>query len=195
MDNLQCVVISPQFCVSNQVKLSVVKKPIAVTDGNFVVTDDKGNIKLKVEEKLLSIHGRHILLDFDENNPPIVTIKKKILSAHKRWQVFKGDSADLLFSAKKSSIIQFRTELDVFSASNHEESCWDFKVIGSWFERSCVIYNKDSAPIAHMHKKHTIGSTLLGKDTFDVNVYPNVDYAFIVALVVILYEINQDKDD
>lgn len=44
-----------------------------------------------------------------------------------------------------------------------------------------------------MHKKHTAGSILLGKDTFGVTVYPNVDYAFITALVVILEEINEDR--
>lgn len=46
-----------------------------------------------------------------------------------------------------------------------------------------------------IHKKHTFGSVVLGKDNFHVTVYPQVDYAFIAALVVILYEINKDKDD
>lgn len=31
-----------------------------------------------------------------------------------------------------------------------------------------------------------------GKDTVGITVYPNVDYALIVALVVILEEINED---
>lgn len=46
-----------------------------------------------------------------------------------------------------------------------------------------------------MHTKHTVESIVLGKETFGVTVYPNVDYAFVVALVVILNEINEDKDD
>jgi hypothetical protein len=37
-----------------------------------------------------------------------------------------------------------------------------------------------------MHKKTTAQSVLIGKDHFNVTVYPNVDYAFVVALVVIL---------
>lgn len=41
-----------------------------------------------------------------------------------------------------------------------------------------------------MHKKTSIQSVLLGKDKFMVTVYPNIDYAFIVALIVILDEIN-----
>ena len=44
-----------------------------------------------------------------------------------------------------------------------------------------------------MHKKHSAQSILLGKDTFGATVYPHVDYAFIVALVVILYAINEDR--
>lgn len=45
-----------------------------------------------------------------------------------------------------------------------------------------------------MHKKHTVQSVLLGKDKFTVTVYPNMDYAFIVALIVILDEINKGQD-
>lgn len=46
-----------------------------------------------------------------------------------------------------------------------------------------------------MHKKHTVQSVLIGKDNFAVTVYPNVDYAFIVALIVILDEINEDANE
>ena len=44
-----------------------------------------------------------------------------------------------------------------------------------------------------MHRKHTLASTILATDSFGVTVYPNVDYAFIAALVVILDEINADR--
>lgn len=42
----------------------------------------------------------------------------------------------------------------------------------------------------HMHKEHSLQSTFIGKDKFKVTVNPNIDYAFIVAFIVILYEIN-----
>jgi len=45
-----------------------------------------------------------------------------------------------------------------------------------------------------MHKKHTIMSILIDEDHFAITVYPNVDYAFIVALITILNEINKDDD-
>lgn len=44
-----------------------------------------------------------------------------------------------------------------------------------------------------MHKKHTVSSVLFGKDNFMVTVYPGIDYAFIVALIVILDEINAES--
>lgn len=67
----------------------------------------------------------------------------QVFSMHKRWEVFRGDSSnasDLLFTVKKSSIIQLKTELDVFLASNTAEHACDFKIKGSYFERSCAFY-------------------------------------------------------
>lgn len=46
--------------------------------------------------------------------------------------------------------------------------------------------------IKQMHKKHTVQSVFLGKDNFSVTVYPNVDYAFIASLVVILDDVNRE---
>ena len=71
-----------------------------------------------------------------------MAISLQILSAHRRWQVYRGessDSKDLLFSVKKSSLIQFKTELDVFLAANTSEQACDFKIKGSYFERSCTV--------------------------------------------------------
>jgi len=44
--------------------------------------------------------------------------------------------------------------------------------------------------VLQMHKKHT---ALFGKDHFMVTVYPNIDYAFIVALIVILVLIGENR--
>lgn len=45
-----------------------------------------------------------------------------------------------------------------------------------------------------MHKKETAESYFLGKDMFMVTVYPYIDYAFVVALIVILDAINSGND-
>lgn len=44
-----------------------------------------------------------------------------------------------------------------------------------------------------MHRNHNVKTFLLGADNYAVTAYPNVDYAFIVALVVLLDEVNADR--
>uniref|UniRef100_A0A0A9G078 Protein LURP-one-related 15 n=1 Tax=Arundo donax TaxID=35708 RepID=A0A0A9G078_ARUDO len=124
---------------------------------------------------------------------------EKVFSMHNRWEVYRGDStnaSNLLFSVKKTSIIQLKTEMDVFLAGNTEEQVCDFKIKGSYFERLCAFYLGNSdVMIAQMNRKFTVSNILLGKDTFGVTVFPHVDYVFIAALVVILDEIHRDRSD
>ncbi|XP_062166868.1 protein LURP-one-related 15-like [Alnus glutinosa] len=187
-------IIGPQYCAPYPVDLAIVRKVLTISDGNFVVTDVNGTVVFKVKGKILTIRDRRVLLDGAGN--PIVTLRQKIMSAHDRWQVFRGESvkeSDLIFTVKRSSILQLKAKLHVFLANNTKEDVCDFKVEGSWLERSCVIYaGESSSIIAQMHKKLTVKSVLIGKDNFSVTIYPSVDYAFIVALVVILDGINHD---
>ncbi|KAK0583898.1 hypothetical protein LWI29_004737 [Acer saccharum] len=187
-------IVGPQYCAPYPVDLAIVRKVMTITDGNFVVQDINGNVLFKVKGALMSIHDRHVLLD--AAGKPLVTLRQKIMSAHDRWQVFRGestDSKDLIFTAKRSSMFQLKTKLDVFLANNTKEEVCDFKVKGSWFERSCVVYAGESdTVVAQMHKKHTVQSILIGKDKFMVTVFPNIDYAFIIALIVILDAINKE---
>ncbi|KAK9920298.1 hypothetical protein M0R45_028856 [Rubus argutus] len=193
--NPAVAIISPQFCTPYPFDLGIVRKVLTITDGNFVVTDVNGNTVFKVRGAHLSLRDRRVLLD--AAGYPIVTLRKKLRSAHERWQVFRGDSTELsnlVFSVKQSSMVQMKTKLDVFLANNTREYAPDFKVKGSWLERSCVVYAGNSSTIiAQMHKKHTVSSVLFGKDNFMVTVYPGIDYAFIVALIVILDEINAES--
>ena len=67
----------------------------------------------------------------------------QVLSLHRRWEVYRGDSTDskdILFTVKKSHILQLKTELEVFLPSNTSERHYDFKLKGSWFEKACTIY-------------------------------------------------------
>ncbi|XP_015583625.2 protein LURP-one-related 15 [Ricinus communis] len=189
------VVIGPQFLAQYPVDLKVATKLMSFGESNFGVTDMNGTLIFRVKSKLLSIRDRRHLLDIAGN--VIATFQQKIMTAHRRWKVFRGESTndqDLLFSVKKSSIIQFKTELDVCLAANTAEDVPDFKVRGSWLERSCTIYlGQTNTIIAQMHRKHTLQTVVFDADNFGVTVYPNVDYAFVVALVVILDEINEDR--
>ncbi|KAH7286667.1 hypothetical protein KP509_32G017100 [Ceratopteris richardii] len=65
---------------------------------------------------------------------------------HERWEVCKGDDFDddkLLFSVKKSSVIDFKTHLLVFLKENESEECPDFEVKGNFFDREVQIFHGD----------------------------------------------------
>ncbi|CAN6197337.1 unnamed protein product [Urochloa humidicola] len=188
-------VVSPEFCAPYVVPLTVTEKALSLSDGDFTVTDANGAVVLRVKGAIFSIHRRRVILDAAAQ--PILSMQKKVFSMHHRWEVFRGDSSnasDLLFTVKKSSIIQLKTELDVFLASNTAEQVCDFKIKGSYFERSCTFYlGNSNTLIAQMNRQYTVSNVLRGKDTFGVTVFPHVDYVFIAALVVILDEINRER--
>ncbi|EPS73959.1 hypothetical protein M569_00797 [Genlisea aurea] len=187
-------VISPQFCMGYPIDLVILRQLLSLSDGNFIANDVNGNNLFRTRRRILSFKDRHVLLDAAGN--PLVTFQKKMLSAHGRWKVFRGESTeekDLIFSVKKSSLFQIKTKLHVFMAPNTSEEFPDFRIEGSWFDRSCIIYDSNNVVVAQMHKRHTAQSILLGRDTFGVTVYSNVDYAFVVALIVILQEIHEEE--
>jgi hypothetical protein len=65
---------------------------------------------------------------------------------HDRCEAFRGESKeenDLLFTAKKSKLFQFKTELDVFLGNNKGEVP-DFKVKEGYSKSSCSILLGDS---------------------------------------------------
>ncbi|XP_077239181.1 protein LURP-one-related 10-like [Tasmannia lanceolata] len=187
-------IVGPQFCAPNPLNLYITEKTWNTTGGDYTVTDTNGNMVFKFKGKMFSLRNNRVLLDAARN--PLVTMQRKIGSTHGRWKAYRGDSTDdkdLLFSAKLSSHFQLKRVLDVFLAANTREDICDFKIKESYFERSCTIYKANSTVIvAQMSRKYTWKNILHRKETFEVTIYPNVDYAFIVALIVILVEISRD---
>uniref|UniRef100_R7WDB3 Protein LURP-one-related 15 n=1 Tax=Aegilops tauschii TaxID=37682 RepID=R7WDB3_AEGTA len=202
-------VVGHQFCAPYVVPLTVTKKALSLSDGDFAITDANGAVVLKVKGAIFSIRSRRTILD--GAGMPLLTMQEKVFSMHHRWEVFRGDSTnagDLLFTVKTTSLIQLKTEMDVFLAGNTAQQVCDFKIKGSYFDRSCVFYLGDSNNMVaqlrnvtnynrtpQMSRKLTVSNVLLGRDTFSVTVFPHVDYVFIASLVVILDEVHRDKRD
>ncbi|KAG2641074.1 hypothetical protein PVAP13_2KG147300 [Panicum virgatum] len=81
-------VVSPQFCAPYAVPLTVVKKAISLSGGDFVVTDANGAEMLRVKGAVFSIHDRRVLRD--AAGQPLVSMREKVFSMHNRWEVFRG---------------------------------------------------------------------------------------------------------
>ncbi|KAI3958083.1 hypothetical protein MKW98_020725 [Papaver atlanticum] len=190
--NDSIVVISPQYCTPNQVDLYIAKRIKKITEGrNLGVFDINGNNIFKVIKSSL-FSSRRILLD--SAGVPLVSLKPMKFSVPRRWKVYRGDSSDskdMLFSVKRSNFLQFKSSFDVFLASNTEEHACDFKIKQNFSRKSCFIYQGDSdSIIAEMHKNKAARDNVHGKDRFLATVYPNVDYAFVIAMRAVLDEFN-----
>ncbi|KAL8153630.1 hypothetical protein V2J09_011390 [Rumex salicifolius] len=192
------VVVGPQYLAPYPADLVVTKKLMTLREGQFNVTDVQGNVMFSVKGSVFSIHDQRVV--HDAGGVPILCLRQKVFSAHRRWYVYRGESSkeqDMLFTVKKSSIFQMRTRLDVFLAANStKEEVPDFHIEGKFMESGCTIsLGNTTTVVAQMHRNHSIQSLVFDKDTYAVTVYPNVDYAFIVALIVVLHEINADRND
>ncbi|WVZ62501.1 hypothetical protein U9M48_012247 [Paspalum notatum var. saurae] len=178
-------VVSPQFCAPYVVPLTVTKKAMSFSGGDFTVADANGAVVLRVHGTYFSVRRHRVL--HDAAGRPILTMQAKVFSMHRTWKVFRGDSTAanaLIFTAKEASIFQLKTKLDVFLAGNTTQHLCDFRIKGSYFERSCAFYRgKSNIMIAEMKRKLTLPNALLGMDTFNVTVFPHVDHVFIAALV------------
>jgi len=73
------------------------------------------------------------------------------MTMHQRCKVFRGknnDSSELLFSVKKTAMLQRGViRLDVFLANNKEESVCDFRIIVSANKSSCAVYAAESPTV------------------------------------------------
>ncbi|KAL8206038.1 hypothetical protein R6Q57_009589 [Mikania cordata] len=181
--NNQVSVIGSQFIVPHPFEVMFVRNP----SGDHLITDVNHNIMFKVKRRSTSYHEQRLLLDADDI--PLVLIHKKKLSAHKEWKAYKGfstaDSA-IIFRTKTPKIFQSKTNIHVFLANKNrgKDSC-DFKITGSWSNKTCTIFTGDSSTIiAQTHKMEA--AETVNKDNFMVKIYPYVDYAFVVTLALIL---------
>ncbi|MED6172174.1 hypothetical protein PIB30_047653 [Stylosanthes scabra] len=187
-------VVGPQFCATYTVYVTLVRHVVTLSDTCFNVTDDNGNLVFYVKSNVVSLHDRIVIKDPPGNT--IITLRRKTMTLRDRWQCFRGDSVkdkDLIFNVRRTFFVQHVAKLDVFLAHNTAEKVCDYKVKGSFLERSATIYvGETDIIVATMKKHHTAGSILIGKDNFTISVSSNFDYCFAVAIIMILYELNRD---
>ncbi|KAF8731827.1 hypothetical protein HU200_015768 [Digitaria exilis] len=194
---MRVVVVSPKFCAPDVVSLTVRRKVMSITGGELTVTDAYGAVVLQVKRSVLSVRSNRRIL-IGAARQPILSIHEKVLSMHPTWEVFRGDSSsssDLLFTAKRCTFLKLRTEMNIFLAGNTAQQVCDFKMKGSYFDRNCAIYlGNSNTMIAQITRKYTVSDVLVGKDTFNITVFPDVDHVFVAALVVVLDQVhNSDR--
>ncbi|KAH7286665.1 hypothetical protein KP509_32G017000 [Ceratopteris richardii] len=181
-----------QYKADIPVELTVSEKAMSMSGESYNVTNAQGEIVFKMDGHAVSIRDRCVLQD--HHGHAILVARKKLRSMHERWEVAKGEHFDddkILFSVKKSSMVQMKTHLKVFLKGNENDECPDFEVKGNFFEREAQIFHKDQL-IAEVKRKYSVGNVLMDKHTFSVVIHPNVDQSFVVTLVIITDRIQED---
>ncbi|XP_022635553.1 protein LURP-one-related 15 isoform X2 [Vigna radiata var. radiata] len=128
-------VIDLSYCAPYIINLQINTDKGATYDGN-------GDRRFYIKSPRLTLHDRCVLCDDGGN--PILTLYWKIMTMHRRCQVFMGESNDssrLLFSVKKAELLQSGVmRLEVFLSNNKKESECDFRVDVVSGKRSCHVY-------------------------------------------------------
>ncbi|XP_022860264.1 protein LURP-one-related 14-like [Olea europaea var. sylvestris] len=180
-------VVGEGFCFPYLVDL-IVKKKSGFSNTKIDVVDGNGTLLLQVKGSMWQFRKKRLM--YDSISSPLLTIRQKEVAWRQRWTVHRGvgsEESNLLYTVEQSQSLQFKTQLSVFLATSLTGEICDFCVVGSYVSQSFKVYKGDTL-IAEVKQRFNLGS--LGKEKFEARVYPGVDYAFIVSLLVILNEID-----
>ncbi|KAM7276806.1 hypothetical protein ACFE04_018672 [Oxalis oulophora] len=191
--NIINVVGDRGFCVPYPLELIVKKKIQGFSKAQFEVFDASGNNPLlRVDGNVWKLQSKRVM--YDPAGFPVLTLREKVevLTKRHQWTCHLGESADnerLLFKVQRSSAIQLKSRLEVFLADNITKTQSDFHVVGCYTNLSFKVCQGKTilAEVSHNFKW---GNLCRGKESFRVKVQPDVDYAFVVAMLVILEELD-----
>ncbi|KAJ0514544.1 putative tubby-like protein [Helianthus annuus] len=147
--------------------------------------ESRGERMFTIRSHNTTFHSQLKLLD--EDGKRIAMLRKKNATGHSRWVVLRVDgeneaSLKKVFSVCKSQMIQRHMDLNVIMGKG--SSAADFKVTGSWTDKTCTIstgQGDSSRKVAQVMRP-----LVNDEGKFEVDVYSNVDCAFVVTLIAIV---------
>ncbi|XVF24208.1 hypothetical protein REPUB_Repub13aG0107900 [Reevesia pubescens] len=177
------------FCVPDPVELTVKKRLHRLSNINYEVSDIKGNLFLQVDGSYMTLYRQRVMRN--SAGFPILTIREKAITGEK-WIVHKGESSEtskLLSTVHRSHFLLKKTRFDVFLGGNINEDISNFQVVGSSYSSLSYRVYKGDTIIAEVNYNMSKGIFWQSKkENFRVKVQSGVDYAFILALIIILVE-------
>ncbi|RDX61062.1 Protein LURP-one-related 14, partial [Mucuna pruriens] len=182
-------VVEDNFCVTYSTEVTVNKKYRGLfLNQRYEVLDVNGNLLLQVDGSSLDVRKKRLMRD--AAGSPILTMREKInlVTLRHRWMVHRGKSLeekDLIFGVQRSHPLDMKPRLDVFMATNINEFISSFQLVGSHIDKSCKVY-KGETMIAEVIDAYPRSNISKWTESFRVKINAGVDYAFIVALLVIL---------
>jgi len=183
-----------RFLAQQRVVLELKEHVLSFSGDDFSIKDTKGVSYFKCKGKYISFHDRKYLYDIYDK--PIITIKKNISLRFK--QTLNDPVSDHeIASIKKSSLFSLRKLVVKFynKATNQKET---LVLKSDLISLSCGIYygDKANAPlIARVNKVIDAKTLFTNKDSYSLEIAPNVDMALMVALAIIFDEFKHDDSE
>ena len=106
-------VVGHQFCAPYVVPLTVTKKALSISDGDFAITDANGAVVLRVKGSIFSMRHRRVLLD--AAGQPLLSMQEKVINSATLCFVFFP--APLKFPVELSVIRKAKPRLRCSSLS------------------------------------------------------------------------------
>ncbi|CAH2054117.1 unnamed protein product [Thlaspi arvense] len=186
-------VVGEMFCNPYTTELVVRRQRESLRRDRYDVFDLSDNLIFTIDGGIWNIRRKRVLRD--ATGVPLLSMRTKgIVKMRYKWEVYKGEtteSEDLLFSVREPNMFSFKTSLDVSlppqqSSTDITSLEPDFRTygryIGSSFKLFEPIHNTLLAEVVH---DFSWGGLIIGSYSFKVRVSPYVDFAFVVALLVI----------
>ncbi|KAL8255035.1 hypothetical protein R6Q59_033256 [Mikania micrantha] len=182
------VIVDQKYCSHYPMQLNFEKNHDA--EDKFKISDDDGNVLFRARKKK---HGYRNMVD--ESDKTVISFTTKQFSMHRRRQAYKGDHHEhhRLFTVKKTrGYKSFR--FDVYLTSNMTESTFNYRVYDNYKDGTSIIFAQDkSTVLAQLHTQVTHQKTMKPQEKFSVSVSPNVDKAFVSALLIIREEVRRSR--
>lgn len=192
-------VVSKHFCCTSQTQFIVRKRPCAVNGGGFVVMNCGGDEVFRVEGCGPLFKNEALLKDGEGNS--VLSLKRKmnlveVFSLRTQWKGFVKEEIDEqqkpIFKVTASAVsFCYKDDPIKVSLTNSEKNKrgWDYKVVGSFTERDCGIYDHSGAIAAEVF----VNSAFKGvKDIYSVEVGAGVDQAFVFGVIAILDKLSEE---
>ncbi|XP_071726256.1 protein LURP-one-related 15-like [Rutidosis leptorrhynchoides] len=182
------VIVDQKYCANYPVQLNFEKN--RQDEDKFKITDEDGNILFKAKKKK---SGCRVMVD--ESDQPVISFTTKHITMHRRRQAYKGDHHEhhRLFTVKKTRGYK-SLRYDVYMTSNMTESTFNYRVYDNFKDGTSIIFAQDKVTVlAQLHTQVSRKKEVKTEDKFSVSVSPNVDKAFVSALLIIREEVRKSR--
>ncbi|KAK9808968.1 hypothetical protein WJX72_007159 [[Myrmecia] bisecta] len=192
-------VVDAMYCRPHEMVFLCKEAKLSLSGDDFTAYDTAGKKWYQMDSSALSVTGRRVL--YDEHAKGVISMKRKLMSAHKTWTIHRGSKAEdsqLLCQVKLNKVPGSAISVSVFLAGNTSSHFStpvpDYAITGDTKMKSFFVC-KGQQPAAEIARKLAAESArlrYLGKDQYAVKVLPNFDHVFILGLVVAVDELYFD---